>query len=265
MILFSPVRQPAYLLREALISFHALKGVREWWYYDDNDDSESSRLLAEQPGARVLSAASLPPKEPYAKSQSHLWTATLMGRIAQIRNLAIVEFLKTDAEALFMIDSDVLPNPSLAQHLASLAVPIVSAVYWTQWHPNQAWLPNVWDIHNYQFKTPESLLRLAEPGVYQVGGLGAVTLMRREALATGVNYSPVAGLPWPGEDRHFSVRAAARGIGLYADSRFLPFHVYRDNQLDEAVAWRKAGCDPAYFRKRWLSNGWRRTIQAGRL
>ena len=263
MILFSPVRQPAYLLEEVLVSFRALKGVERWWYYDDNDDPESSRLLREQPSTRLLAKLDLPRQESYTKAGTHQWTPGLMNRLAQIRNLAIEEFLKTDATDLLMIDSDVLPHPEMAEHLASLGLPIVSEVYWTQWHPNQSWLPNVWDVHNYQFQTPDSILRLARYGTYEVGGLGAVTLMRRDALLAGVNYSPVAGLPWPGEDRHFSVRAAARGIPLRADTGYTPFHIYRDSQLDEALQWRAAGCDAAYFRKHWLSNGWRRAIEAG--
>lgn len=59
-----------------------------------------------------------------------------------------------------------------------------------------------------------------------------------------------------GEDRWFCTRAAAHGIPLVADTVLPPFHVYRPEQLDEAKVWRRGGCDPNYFRERWLTGDW---------
>jgi hypothetical protein len=196
-------------------------------------------------------------------------------------------------DALYISDSDVIPHPKTVKHLLSLDKPVVSEVYWSQWprpdicvcgHPdidhNQGgkrrcqhstcpctpigftpsrspWLPNVWDVQNYGFSSAESIFRLREPGQYQVGGLGAITLIRRDAIERGASYLPIPGIVnYPGEDRHFSIRCAVHGIELWADTCYPAFHVYRpEEQLDEARAWFENGCNPEYFRSQWLTMG----------
>ena len=76
------------------------------------------------------------------------------------------------------------------------------------------------------------LAGLRAPGLYEVGGLGACTMVRRDALEQGVNFRPVRNLSFWGEDRHFCVRAAARDIPLFADTVYPAFHVFRPEQLE---------------------------------
>jgi hypothetical protein len=71
-----------------------------------------------------------------------------------------------------------------------------------------------------------------------------------------VNFTPIASLPYEGEDRHFCVRASAHGFSLTADTVYPPFHVVRPDQLDEASIWFEQGCDPRYFRECWLTDEW---------
>ena len=139
-IVFSPVRQAPEVLKEALASHLALRGISDLWYVDDNDADSFSSLLLRGIGAKVFYAAGierLPAREPYHidDSKTHQWTGSLMARMAGLRDFAIQEFLKTDADFLFMIDSDVLPNPGLVEHLVSLDMPLVTEVYWSQWSP----------------------------------------------------------------------------------------------------------------------------------
>lgn len=54
--------------------------------------------------------------------------------------------------------------------------------------------------------------KLREPGVYEVGGLGACTLISQNALQQEVNFSKIPNLTFGGEDRHFCIRAAAMGL-----------------------------------------------------
>lgn len=267
-IVFSPVRQAPEVLKEALASHLALRGISDLWYVDDNDDDSFSSLLLRGIGAKVFYAAGierLPAREPYHidDSKTHQWTGSLMARMAGLRDFAIQEFLKTDADFLFMIDSDVLPNPGLVEHLVSLDMPLVTEVYWSQWSPLEPWLPNVWDTGNYGFTNAEHVIRLREPGTFRVGGLGSVTLMRRDALEMGARYEMMPEVEYPGEDRHFSTRAAALGIPMYVDSHLPAFHIYRPSeQLEEAKAWRLAGSDPAYWRETYLTDEWASHLRA---
>ncbi|RYD03050.1 hypothetical protein N752_21810 [Desulforamulus aquiferis] len=72
---------------------------------------------------------------------------------------------------------------------------------------------------------------LARPGTYKVGGLGACTLMSRNALAKGASFSEIYNLSFVGEDRHFCIRAVALGLELYADTHYEPYHIYRESEL----------------------------------
>lgn len=258
-ILFSPVRQDFDTLNLALGSHVSLWGVAERWYYDDNDSINSSDLVAKT-GGRItgfslhLSEIEKPVYD--TAGETHAWSNQLVSRIAKIRNHAIEEFLKTDADALFIVDSDLILHPDTVTRLLEVNEPIVSEVFWSKWRPNESWMPNVWDGHPYAFTSPDSITLLREHGTFQVGGLGACTLIRREVFERGVRYEPVAGVNFWGEDRWFSVRAAANGFRLHADTCFPPFHVYRIDQLDEARTWFECGCPPDYFRDTWLSDEW---------
>ncbi len=268
-ILFSPVRQDAETLDLALGSHIALKGVAERWYYDDNDKATSSNLLA-RAGGRILDPIEFDKPEYNVSGETHAWTNKLVSRIATIRNHAIQEFLKTDADALFIADSDLILHPELVNHLATLGLPVVSEVFWSKWIPEDPWMPNVWDGHPYSFASPDNIIRLRDAMIedrgvrinhVQVGGLGACTLISREVLEAGIRYEPVAGLRniW-GEDRWFSIRASAHGFTLHADTSYPPFHVYRKEMLEEARAWFDCGCPREYFRNTILTDEWADSI-----
>ena len=260
-ILFSPVRQDAQTLPLAVDSHSALNGIAKRWYYDDNDSGDSSYLLRMLKGCRVLGPIEVEKPVYDTSGETHAWSNQLVSRIAKIRNHAIQEFLKTDADALFIVDSDIVVHPGLVEHLLSLDLPIVSEVFWSKWKPQESWMPNVWDGHGYAFTSPESITLLREHGLFEVGGLGACTLIRREVLERGVRYEPIAGVNFWGEDRWFSIRAAANGFRLHADTCFPPFHVYRQEQLDEARTWLECGCPPHYFRNTWLTDEWAEEIR----
>ncbi len=268
-ILFSPVRQDAETLALALCSHAALKGIRERWYYNDNDDPKSTGLLLQldpKGGCGLLAPIDAPYEHYDVTGATHAWTNKLVSRVAAIRNAAIEAFLKTDADALFIVDSDIIVRPDLVEHLFSLGQPIVSEIFWSKWQPEDTWMPNVWDGHPYSFVSAESIIRLRDPWIevsgVQVGGLGACTLIRREVFESGVRYEPVTGLQhiW-GEDRWFCIRASAAGFPLHADTSYPPFHVYRKEQLDEARSWFECGCPPTYFRDTMLTDEWAESVR----
>lgn len=231
-ISFTPVRQKPSILKPFLERL-AIEGLREAWAYDDNHAEASTRLLA---SLDVLPAIDLPSAEYRTDGVTHHWGQGADLRVATIKNYAIDLFLKTDATHLFLVDSDVFLLPGTVDHLLSLEAPVVSSVYWSQWKPGQPWMPNVWDHGHYGFWSADSLTRLAKPGHYEVGGLGACTLIERTVLEQ-IRFEPVPNFPMWGEDRWFCMRAGVAGIPLLADGCLTPFHVYRDDQLSEAKRW----------------------------
>jgi hypothetical protein len=256
-ILYCPVRERHDVFAEVLESHRNLAGVFERWYLDDNEDPKTSELLK---GKKTLR---LTPALPQVAYQGHEWNAQLTARMSTIRNAGIQMFLRTDADALLMVDADLVLHPSTALHLAYLNRSIVSEVFWSKWEPDYPWFPNVWDVQSCGFWNVNRIIRLKEPGTYDVGGLGACTLFQREILKTpGLSYDPIPSvLNWAGEDRHFCVRAQVLGIPLWADTQLPPFHVYRPEMLDEAKAWRAMGCPSEYFSETWLTQEWEELLK----
>ena len=264
-ILYSPVRQSAEILALALESHRALKGICERWYVDDNDSIESSTLLADEsrlPGVRVFLAEhieNLPQRGRFVKLEggTHVWTNPLMLRMSAIRDFGIQEFLKMRADALFTIDADMIAHPATVAYLSDLRKSeIVSEVSWARWAPGEIHLPNAWDMGNYGFPDPGNVVRMREPGLYPTFGFGANSLIHRKAFEAGVRYERVPGYEFAGEDRHIAIRASALGFQAWLDTHFPAFHVYRESELEEARAWWRAGCEPLYWREKYLDDDW---------
>lgn len=256
--LYCPVRERPETLALVLESHRQLAGVADWRYYDDNVDPESSAMLCM--AGRIVEGIDRATDD----YQGHNWTGDKMARMAAIRDRCIADFLRAEADAMLLVDADVVLPSGLAMSLAqclSLERDIVSAVYWSKWTGLDCWMPNVWDVHNYKFDGPGSVLRLRNPYVFPVGGLGAVTLISWRAVEAGVRYRPIDNLGYFGEDRHFCTRAQALGFKLWADTRCTPFHVYRPEQLEEAQVWFESGCSRQYF-DTWLNEEWERQVRA---
>ena len=237
-VAFSPVRQTPGVLE--LFLKHLRTQPVDVWMYDDNIDPGSSAIL------RRAEVTILPQLEGLASSNyrrseiTHLWDLSTVARVAAIKNLAIDRFLESDADSLFLIDSDVLIPPGLVEHLAAAQVPVIAAVYWTRWRPEMPEMANIFGtITSHQF--------LRDPGHYQVPGLGACTLIRRDVFEAGVRFTEQAHLSTEGEDRWFCYLADRRGIPLIACTHLEPFHVYRDSQLVEARAWSDAHSRPPFM------------------
>ncbi|MGE5405052.1 MAG: glycosyltransferase, partial [Candidatus Saccharibacteria bacterium] len=117
---------------------------------------------------------------------------------------------------------------------------------WTEWTPGSGKMPQVWLSGHYGFRwghesfntdetyrahAIEFLRQLTVPGVYEVGGLGACTLISRKAIEHGVSFGCVKNVDYWGEDRHFCIRATVLGIGLYVDTHYPAYHIYRESDL----------------------------------
>jgi glycosyltransferase involved in cell wall biosynthesis len=85
-------------------------------------------------------------------------------------------------------------------------------------------------------RTLEYHKRLREPGVYEAGGVSGAILISRKALYAGVRFAPIPSVSLIGDDRHFSIRAAAIGLSLHVDTRCPAARIDAESALRAASA-----------------------------
>lgn len=221
----------------------------DYIFVDDNAEESSSRMLAKfhRAGSAVVV---LPGKERSAyvcDDASHHWDDALMLKVARFKNTIIEYALQNKYDYLFLADSDLVLHPQLLEHLKRREQDIVSEIFWSTWHDGLPREPNVWLFDEYDLipkqlgeeltqaeeaeRRSAFLAQLGEPGLHEVGGLGACTLITRSALLRGVSFAPISNLTIHGEDRFFCIRAAVLGLKLYVDTVAPAYHIYRDSDL----------------------------------
>ncbi|MGE5583957.1 MAG: glycosyltransferase family 2 protein [Bacillota bacterium] len=262
----SPVKQKPAILGEFLRSLVEMdtEGLFvDYIFIDDNDVPASSSQLAKfcPKGGTVIvwSAEESETQEPYVcDDKTHWWNYNLVWRVATHKNRIIDLARSGHYDFLFLLDSDLVLHPDTLHHLVGCRKPIVSEVFWTKWDPATEPLPQVWlrDVYTLfenapwerltqegaQQRAREFLQRLRVPGLYEVGGLGACTLIAREALDAGVSFSEIPNLSFWGEDRHFCIRAAALGLKLFVDTCYPAYHIYREADLEGLEGYRRVNC-----------------------
>lgn len=262
-LIAAPIRQKPRVLRHFLDSVNRLHFENlevSCSFIDDNVDLESSRILADfkfQGTCIVKRMESSDSGSEYLQDEvTHHWKEDLIWKVARFKDHLIEEALHSEMDFLFLVDSDLVLNPYMLEHLVTCDKDVVSEVFWTSWQPGEPLLPQVWSRGEYEMgqRRREEKLSEAEanarriefirnayrPGLKQVGGLGACTLIRRSAMERGARFAEIDNLNYWGEDRHFCVRARALGIELWADTTYPPLHLYRESELlkvDEYVEW----------------------------
>jgi len=215
-------------------------------FIDDNQDEISSKMLRETDMGCDKLVLEAPPREMVYRTDeiTHYWDNSLVLRVANLKNKIITYAIKHEFDYLFLIDSDLLIDPGLINHLIAQKKDIISEIFWTMWQPDTIAMPNAWMYDKYDMAHPalsedernrqamEFLVRLRQPGVYEVGGLGASTLISVPALKKGLNFSPISNVSFWGEDRWFCIRAAVLGFSLFIDTHFPATHLYRDSDID---------------------------------
>ncbi|SOC34971.1 methyltransferase domain-containing protein [Ureibacillus acetophenoni] len=134
--------------------------------------------------------------------------------LAILRNLLLEEFLKSDCEYFFSIDTDIIiPDGSLRKLLEDdkdIVSMIISNIPSGSAH-------NIYINQNHVSPVPE--------GIIPVDMTGAVYLIKREVIESGVGYA----YDPKGEDVPFCRSAINAGFELYCDTRLRPIHVYEPN------------------------------------
>lgn len=223
-----------------------------YFFIDDNDDPLSSIMLknfSQELKSKVIVEKGEKIDNYIRTEDTHYWKENLIWKIAQYKN-KIIEYAKENRyDYLFLVDSDIMLHPKTLLNLINSGKDIISEIFWTKWQKNTIELPQVWMCDEYSFFTKgrneilsqeeldkrytNFIEKLKKPGIYEIGGLGACTLISKKAMDRGVNFSRIYNLSFWGEDRHFCIRAAALGFKLYVDTTYPAYHVYRKDDLKE--------------------------------
>lgn len=255
-LIASPIRQKDSILAEFLTCLQSLDQTDlaiEFAFIDDHDtpSSQLKTFAATTPNVSILKSNAQ--SQLYqCNEQSHYWQEDIVWKVARYKDYFIQVAKDNHFDYLFLVDSDLALHPKTITHLIGLGKDIISEVYWTKWDQDLPPLPQVWVGGQYRLyeleagkevgteeigrRQHEFLNKLKCPGTYQVGGLGACTLLSQKALQAGVTFQKIYNLDLVGEDRHFCVRAAALGFELYADTCYPPYHIYRESELPGLLA-----------------------------
>ncbi|MDQ0493570.1 methyltransferase domain-containing protein [Paenibacillus brasilensis] len=247
----SPIHQKPetlVLFLQALERLDAPDVLPDYLFVDDNDNPISSQWLVDfanrLPGRVLPLLKGLQQVENRSDEHTHYWPPALVWKVAGFKNRLIDYALQHHYDALFLVDSDLVLHSRTLCRLVETEKDIVSEIFWTRWQPNGTLLPQVWlsDEYNLFHREEGEVLSAEEqahrelhfihqlhvPGLYEVGGLGACTLIRRRALVAGVHFGKIKNVSFWGEDRHFCIRAAAYGFPLFVDTYYPAMHLYRE-------------------------------------
>lgn len=248
----SPIRQKPNILAEFLKSLQNLEKENlsvDFLFIDDNELVESSKLLKNFSSLGWKTEIIMGNKisQYQCDEEGHHWQEALIWKVAEYKNYIINKALEQNYDFLFLVDSDIVLHPNTLKHLISTQKDIISEIFWTKWKPDVPPLPQVWvnDQYNLFHRYRNQKLSQEEadsringflhclqiPGIYEVGGLGACTLISQKALRSGISFKEIKNLSFWGEDRHFCIRAMALGFKLYVDTFYPAYHIYRESEL----------------------------------
>lgn len=249
----SPIHQKPAILQHFLNSLSRLN-INDidlhYLFIDDNDNKESKHLINNfskiEENVNVIESGR---EDFYIRNDlTHHWNNDLIWKVAGYKDIIIQIAEENECDYLFLVDSDLVLHPNTLQQLIKSEKDIVSNIFWTKWQPNYPSLPQVWMFDHYeQYKksrgenlTKEQIIErhkdfikmLKKPDVYEVGGLGACTLISKKAIKAGVSFKEIKNISFWGEDRHFCIRAQALGFDLFVDTHYPAFHIYRESDLN---------------------------------
>lgn len=164
-----------------------------------------------------------------------------MQRVGQHKNKILKRALELKADAVWLVDSDLILDRTVLTSLIACDRPITCAVYWTRWSRQttetqkvwaspQVWLRNPYFLDGRGMDEPTFRAKLVERQLTRVWGQGACTLIARKVLEAGIDFSPAPEIPqqglMAGEDRQFCIKAERGHIDMWADPWPDIFHIY---------------------------------------
>jgi hypothetical protein len=174
-------------------------------------------------------------------SKNHDWPDDLLAQMSRMRNKCLEYGQKYGLEAIISIDTDLVFDWKVINHLLRCDKDIISPVFWASWKAEDGYgrrLPQVWRRGGGEIDDQFLQWLKERKCLTRVGGLGAFTKISSRVWEAGVNYDPVYNLASDirGEDRHFCIRAAVAGFQLWASTYHKVYHLDNEDILSQYQA-----------------------------
>lgn len=250
----SVVNRPPEILEEFLGSLSRLpqdEYTLDYLFVDANGDARSCDQLKIFANQHQEHCSFADGKDAIAAHKLWIWV------LADLKDQMIKKARDEGYDYLFLVDSDLVLHPKTIEQLISAKKDIVSNIFWT--NSGIGLIPQVWlydadtqyevahvkensDAERERCRQ-EFFSQLKIPGTYEVGGLGACTLISKNALKKDISFRRVNNVTFDGEDRHFCLRAIALEIPLFVDTHYPAYHIVRatgDSSLAGVVEFKTA-------------------------
>lgn len=260
-LLFSPIRKNIEVLKVAIPSWLALnqKGIDLFFvFFDDNDDSSSTDYLKSFENDRI-EVINFETIQRDNFEGDHNWNLQQIDRIAEIKNYALHRTVKDQFDAVFFVDADLVLHPETLISLVNSKKEFIFEIFWTDFKNDGNQRPNCWDFHSWNYDNANSILKLKEKGIFEVGAGGACTLINKKLIRKGLSFDRIPNMRFNGEDRHISSRVYALGSKVFIDTHYPAYHIFNFDQVDEAREWYSNGARSVFFDK-WLNNQWKNKV-----
>jgi len=181
--------------------------------------------------------------------QTHIWSVDTFDHLAKQKQKLLNYAVEQNCSHIMLVDSDLLLEPTTLLSMLSVNMPIVNAVFWTEWQNGSSPMPQVWLRHPYGLeglgiKQHEFLHQLSSRQLLRVLGGGACTLFETKVFEKLHYYPRLDNLlsdgMWQGEDRTMAVLAQNFHVSQWADAWPNIYHAYHpDLRTKEALdeAW----------------------------
>ena len=213
----APVRDRAWILPRFIDHIKKMDtaGIEIKSLFVVNDCIDNSEHLLQQSGFNTLKVDELP-----SKTESSLRGKYSYQHLANLRNILVEEFLKTDCEYFFSIDTDILVPPNGLKKLINNNKDICSMILCNQ---NGELKKRAHNIMNYDPRRSMyyHIFEWENDSIIEVDLTGAVYLIHRKVLENGVRYDNNK----QGEDVPFCRDARKKGFKVFCDTSIKPIHV----------------------------------------
>jgi hypothetical protein len=222
----SPVRNREWILNRFISHLKEMyvddNIIIEYCFLINDCEDNSEKILLDN-GFRVIKYDNL-----HSTTESHLRGKYSYSHLANLRNILVEEFIKSDCDYFFSVDSDILVPKNGLTKLIDNNRDICSMILCNQ--PGKIG-KRAHNIMNYDVKDSKykHILSWEKDSIIEVDLTGAVYLVKRSVLEDGVRY----GFDPIGEDAIFCKQAKIKGYKLFCDTSLKPIHVM--SKSDELI------------------------------
>ena len=165
------------------------------------------------------------------QEQEHVWPGGTVWKMMQMRNMTIQMMLAGGYDYWFSVDTDEILNRHTLEYLLAANKDIVGEIMWTD-GPDGPWC-NCWMYDDGD--TDKRWNDWIPPGLYQVGGIGGLLLVKRRVFEAGVGYARIPNIRKAvrGEDKHFCLRAACAGFDMFIDTHVPAIHLFGEREYKD--------------------------------